>query len=56
MDSAFCDISFADKKLQSIKVTSQLMNSIWSSLILGLIVAFPYLLWEIWLVWLQLLG
>jgi sec-independent protein translocase protein TatC len=24
------------------------MNSIWSSLILGIIVAFPYLLWEIW--------
>lgn len=48
MDSDFCSISFADKKLQSIKVTSQLMNSIWSSLILGLIVAFPYILWEIW--------
>lgn len=47
-DSAFCNINFADKKLQSIKVTSQLMNSIWSSLILGIIVAFPYLLWEIW--------
>ena len=48
MDSAFCDVNFSDKKLQSIKVTSQLMNSIWSSLILGLIIAFPYLLWEIW--------
>jgi len=48
IDSAFCNVSFADKKLQSIKVTSQLMNSIWSSLILGLIVAFPYLLWEVW--------
>ncbi|NVJ88368.1 MAG: twin-arginine translocase subunit TatC [Flavobacteriaceae bacterium] len=48
MDSAFCNISFADKKLQSIKVTSQLMNSIWSSLILGIIVSFPYILWEIW--------
>ncbi len=48
IDSAFCNVSFADKKLQSIKVTSQLMNSIWSSLILGLIVSFPYLLWEIW--------
>jgi sec-independent protein translocase protein TatC len=24
------------------------MNSIWSSLILGLIVAFPYILWEAW--------
>lgn len=48
MDSAFCNVNFAEKKLQSIKVTSQLMNSIWSSLILGLIISFPYLLWEIW--------
>lgn len=48
VDSAFCDINFSEKKLQSIKVTSQLMNSIWSSLILGLIIAFPYILWEIW--------
>lgn len=48
IDSDFCAINFADKKLQSIKVTSQLMNSIWSSLILGVIVAFPYILWEIW--------
>lgn len=48
MESDFCNINFADKKLQSIKVTSQLMNSIWSSLILGIIVSFPYLLWEIW--------
>lgn len=24
------------------------MNSLWSSIILGIIVAFPYLLWEIW--------
>lgn len=31
MDSAFCSINFSEKKLQSIKVTSQLMNSIWSS-------------------------
>ena len=48
MESDFCSINIGEKKLQSIKVTSQLMNSIWSSLILGLIVAFPYLLWEIW--------
>ena len=48
MDSAYCHVSFADKKLQSIEVTSQLMNSIWSSIILGVIVAFPYLLYEIW--------
>lgn len=48
IDSDFCHISFADKKLQSIEVTSQLMNSIWSSIILGVIIAFPYLLWELW--------
>jgi sec-independent protein translocase protein TatC len=48
MESDFCNVNFADKKLQSIKVTSQLMNSIWSSLILGVIVSFPYILWEIW--------
>lgn len=48
MESDFCNVTFADKKLQSIKVTSQLMNSIWSSLILGVIIAFPYILWEIW--------
>ena len=48
MDSDFCNVSFAKNKLQSIKVTSQLMNSIWSSLILGVIVSFPYILWEIW--------
>lgn len=48
LDSDFCHVSFSDKKLQSIEVTSQLMNSLWSSIILGIIVAFPYLLWEIW--------
>ncbi|PQJ74563.1 twin-arginine translocase subunit TatC [Polaribacter gangjinensis] len=48
MDSDFCHVTFSDKKLQSIEVTSQLMNSLWSSIILGIIVAFPYLLWEIW--------
>ena len=48
MDSDFCSVNFSKKKLISIKVTSQLMNSIWSSLILGIIVSFPYLLWEVW--------
>ena len=47
-DSDFCNISFSDKKLQSIKVTSQLMNSLWTSFILGIIVAFTYILWEFW--------
>ena len=48
LESDFCNVTFEDKKLQSIKVTSQLMNSIWSSFILGIICSFPYLLWEIW--------
>ena len=48
LDSDFCHVSFSDKKLQSIEVTSQLLNSLWSSIILGIIVSFPYLLWEIW--------
>tara|TARA_R110001632_G_scaffold97231_3_gene203731 strand:- start:4024 stop:4839 length:816 start_codon:yes stop_codon:yes gene_type:complete len=48
MDSDFCSVNFAEKKLQSIKVTSQLMNSIWTSFILGVIIAFPYILWEFW--------
>ncbi|TXD52849.1 MULTISPECIES: twin-arginine translocase subunit TatC [unclassified Polaribacter] len=48
VESDFCSVNFAEKKLQSIKVTSQLMNSIWSSFILGVIVSFPYLLWEVW--------
>lgn len=48
MESDFCDIGFSDKKLQSIQVTSQLMNSIWTSFILGIIVSFPYILWEFW--------
>jgi sec-independent protein translocase protein TatC len=48
-ESDFCNISFANNnKLQSIKVTSQLMNSIWTSFILGIIVAFPFILWEFW--------
>lgn len=32
LDSDFCHVSFSDKKLQSIEVTSQLMNSLWSSI------------------------
>ena len=48
VNSDFCNISFANNKLQSIEVTSQLMNSIWTSFILGIIVSFPYILWEFW--------
>ncbi|MFY9244035.1 MAG: twin-arginine translocase subunit TatC [Polaribacter sp.] len=48
MDSDFCEVNLSTKKLQSILVTGQLMNSIWSSLILGIIISFPYLIWEAW--------
>ncbi len=47
MESDFCNLQFPDK-LQSLAPTQQLMNSIWTSLILGIIITFPYLLWEIW--------
>lgn len=47
IESDFCTLSFPDK-LQSLALTQQLMNSIWTSLILGLIITFPYILWEIW--------
>ena len=47
MDSGFCNVVFKDN-LISLKPTQQLMNSIWVSFILGIILAFPYLLWEIW--------
>lgn len=46
-ESDFCNVSFM-ANLQSLSPTGQLMNLIWTSLILGLIVAFPYVLWEIW--------
>jgi sec-independent protein translocase protein TatC len=46
-DSSFCDVVFKDN-LISLKPTQQLMNSIWTSFILGIILTFPYLLWEIW--------
>ncbi len=47
MDSSFCSISL-DQTLQSVNPTQQLMTSIWSSLILGFVLSFPYILWEIW--------
>lgn len=48
LESAFCNVSFSDTKLQSIEVTSQLMSAIWTSFILGIILSFPYILWEAW--------
>ena len=47
MESNFCKLDYPDT-LQVLKPTQQLMNSIWSSFILGAIVAFPYILWEFW--------
>ena len=47
IESSFCDIQFS-QTLQALNPTQQLMTAIWSSLILGFIVAFPYVLWEIW--------
>ncbi|MFY0631042.1 MAG: twin-arginine translocase subunit TatC [Flavobacteriaceae bacterium] len=47
LESSFCNISL-DNNLIAIKVTQQLMDSIWSSFILGIIIAFPYILWEFW--------
>ena len=47
MKSNFCSLDYPNT-LQVLKPTQQLMNSIWSSFILGAIVAFPYILWEFW--------
>ncbi len=46
-ESSFCNINY-QANLQSLSPTGQLMNLIWTSLILGFVVAFPYVLWEIW--------
>lgn len=45
MESDFCNITF-NTKLQSLSPTNQLMNAMWSSFILGLIISFPYIIWE----------
>jgi sec-independent protein translocase protein TatC len=47
IDSTFCAVEFNDN-LISLKPTQQLMNAIWSSFILGIILSFPYLVWELW--------
>ncbi|MDC9721387.1 MAG: twin-arginine translocase subunit TatC [Urechidicola sp.] len=46
-ESDFCNVDLKNN-MQSLSPTSQLMNLVWTSLILGLILAFPYILWEIW--------
>lgn len=47
IESDFCNVNFPSK-LQSLEVTQQFMSSIWVSLVLGFIISFPYLLWEMW--------
>ncbi len=45
IDSSFCNLNFS-AKLQSLAPTNQLMNALWSSFILGAILSFPYIIWE----------
>lgn len=47
IESSFCNVNFP-QKLQSLSLTNQLMNSLWTSAILGLILAFPYIIYELW--------
>jgi len=47
IESNFCSLDYPNT-LQVLKPTQQLMNSIWSSFILGAIIAFPYILREFW--------
>ena len=47
IESSFCNVQIPSK-LQALSLTQQLMSSLWVSLILGFILAFPYLLWEMW--------
>ncbi len=35
-------------ELQSVQMAGQFTMSLWSSFVIGLIIAFPYILWEIW--------
>ncbi len=46
-ESNFCSLDYPNT-LQVLKPTEQLMNSIWSCFILGIITSFPYILWEFW--------
>ncbi|AXG71322.1 Sec-independent protein translocase protein TatCy [Kordia sp. SMS9] len=47
VESDFCTLNF-DDKLVNLSVTGQFTMAIWTSLILGLILAFPYILYEAW--------
>lgn len=46
VDTSFCNLHFASK-LQSLSPASQMMNAMWTSFILGVIVSFPYIIWEL---------
>lgn len=35
-------------KLQSVEMSGQFSTAIWASFVIGLILAFPYILWELW--------
>ena len=47
VESDFCGLTF-DDKLVNLGVTGQFSMAIWTSLILGFILSFPYILFEIW--------
>lgn len=47
IDSDFCNLAFEDN-LNNFDVTGQFTLAIWTSLILGAILAFPYILFELW--------
>ncbi|MGH1387174.1 twin-arginine translocase subunit TatC [Kordia sp.] len=47
IDSDFCSLTF-DDGLVNMAVTGQFTLAIWTAIILGLILAFPYILYEAW--------
>ena len=47
IDSEFCALTF-DDNLNNLDVTGQFTMAIWTYFILGLIFAFPYILFELW--------
>lgn len=47
IETSFCSINL-NQSLQALNPTQQFMTAIWSSFILGVIVSFPYTLWELW--------
>ncbi|MGB0427893.1 MAG: twin-arginine translocase subunit TatC [Flavobacteriales bacterium] len=47
LDESLC-IEDQNLKLQSIQMAGQFTTSMWASFIIGFIVSFPYILWELW--------